>query len=842
MGNANARKALSLDDGNVYVNMLSVIAGSGTFDDPYTGHEDIVTLDGKRYIYGAGYYAGNRHITGDVHGFTIQGQGTDTVFLGTTADAPIRIGRTEDYVDAVMPTRWQLKDFRVDGVGVADCGVDIVNAHFARANKNVLVNNTITYGIRTRWAVCVPWESCQVSENSGYGSCPEFGFYFDENADLGFVAATTAALVKDCLADHCSGAGIVLASTSGMTITGGAVAACGQGIRIDADSESYDISGVNTETNELYANGKYFRIPLAVNYGGDITVGPDAQRGQITMNATGGDNVLIDPAATKIECWGFRPAQGYNESEVNIFSAPASGTNANNALAGLSECVNITYGGDTSRTRNALDDDTADAIHVLAARDGTNVVRLIQTASDNRHTAGTKRGAFVAVVPQHSGFWVADATGAQIFGVTTNGASLSAMTIGTLTLGADTWHKSNDGQDRFHFASGAGHNYYRTAPGGMHIWRNFEQTNIMTLTEGGALSLPFAAATFGNGLTVSAGGATVAAGGITATIGDITATSGDLVAQGNGGGGTTYRFTVNASNALGPRLQLGQPSTPAALFELGAYNNRNNFDSKARDLYLFNTGGAGVFLANSTGFVGVGTTSPATKFDVFGGTLTYSANSSTSTKRSQVDVVPSWIDSTDATRKARVTFSVYDTAAREFMRADATGFGPRIGLLGTVYGNSAVTIRPASTDTDSGLAMKLPASSGPSSFFSGYSSSDVQLFTITAAGDFIHNGTYAQRLASSTSTLRNTCQVISSWADSTDASRKARVQHYAIDAGGSREYIRGEASGSAPMLGFYGSSAVAKQTITGSRGGNAALADLLTKLATLGLITDSTSA
>lgn len=43
-------------------------------------------------------------------------------------------------------------------------------------------------------------------------------------------------------------------------------------------------------------------------------------------------------------------------------------------------------------------------------------------------------------------------------------------------------------------------------------------------------------------------------------------------------------------------------------------------------------------------------------------------------------------------------------------------------------------------------------------------------------------------------------------------------------------------------LAFHGATAVAKQTITGSRGGNAALADLLTKLATLGLITDSTSA
>lgn len=43
-------------------------------------------------------------------------------------------------------------------------------------------------------------------------------------------------------------------------------------------------------------------------------------------------------------------------------------------------------------------------------------------------------------------------------------------------------------------------------------------------------------------------------------------------------------------------------------------------------------------------------------------------------------------------------------------------------------------------------------------------------------------------------------------------------------------------------IGFYATSPVAKQAPTGSRGGNAALASLLTALATVGLITDSTSA
>jgi hypothetical protein len=43
-------------------------------------------------------------------------------------------------------------------------------------------------------------------------------------------------------------------------------------------------------------------------------------------------------------------------------------------------------------------------------------------------------------------------------------------------------------------------------------------------------------------------------------------------------------------------------------------------------------------------------------------------------------------------------------------------------------------------------------------------------------------------------------------------------------------------------LGFLGTGGVTKQTITGSRGGNAALASLLTALAAHGLITDSTTA
>ena len=54
--------------------------------------------------------------------------------------------------------------------------------------------------------------------------------------------------------------------------------------------------------------------------------------------------------------------------------------------------------------------------------------------------------------------------------------------------------------------------------------------------------------------------------------------------------------------------------------------------------------------------------------------------------------------------------------------------------------------------------------------------------------------------------------------------------------------IDGDLDHDGSNAGFYGTAPIAKPTVTGSRGGNAALASLLTQLANLGLITDSTSA
>jgi len=96
-------------------------------------------------------------------------------------------------------------------------------------------------------------------------------------------------------------------------------------------------------------------------------------------------------------------------------------------------------------------------------------------------------------------------------------------------------------------------------------------------------------------------------------------------------------------------------------------------------------------------------------------------------------------------------------------------------------------------------------------------------------------------LESSTTADQNAAQINVVWTTATHASRQAAMIFYAYDAGAAREFMRGSTNGSAPTIGFLGAGAVARQTVTGSRGGNAALASVLTALANLGLITDSSS-
>lgn len=66
--------------------------------------------------------------------------------------------------------------------------------------------------------------------------------------------------------------------------------------------------------------------------------------------------------------------------------------------------------------------------------------------------------------------------------------------------------------------------------------------------------------------------------------------------------------------------------------------------------------------------------------------------------------------------------------------------------------------------------------------------------------------------STSSSQEREMATFVPSYVVNTDASRTARVVCSVYDASGAREWIRGEASGSAPMIGFLGASAVAQQS------------------------------
>lgn len=97
------------------------------------------------------------------------------------------------------------------------------------------------------------------------------------------------------------------------------------------------------------------------------------------------------------------------------------------------------------------------------------------------------------------------------------------------------------------------------------------------------------------------------------------------------------------------------------------------------------------------------------------------------------------------------------------------------------------------------------------------------------------------QLESSTTNARDSGRITSSWATATDASRAARMTFSCYYITTERECFRIEANSSSALIGFLGATAVARQTVSGNNGGLPGLTSLLTGIANLGLITNSTS-
>lgn len=82
--------------------------------------------------------------------------------------------------------------------------------------------------------------------------------------------------------------------------------------------------------------------------------------------------------------------------------------------------------------------------------------------------------------------------------------------------------------------------------------------------------------------------------------------------------------------------------------------------------------------------------------------------------RAMWEVACDWITSTDASRKARARFYVYDTATREFMQAEASGSVVKLAFFG-----STAVVQPATTGTTTGFTAGAGTAVNDASTFTG---------------------------------------------------------------------------------------------------------------------------
>lgn len=129
----------------------------------------------------------------------------------------------------------------------------------------------------------------------------------------------------------------------------------------------------------------------------------------------------------------------------------------------------------------------------------------------------------------------------------------------------------------------------------------------------------------------------------------------------------------------------------------------------------------------------------------------------------------------------------------------------------------------------------------------------------TIAGDLVIQGSgkaYRFRRGGSALDLEGTGVdlLVSNWSGTAFDGTQRSYDRYSANAlnvqhAGKREYVAAlygavvhTIDPAANTLGFHSATPVTQQTVSGSRGGNAALASLLTALATVGLIVDGSSA
>lgn len=198
------------------------------------------------------------------------------------------------------------------------------------------------------------------------------------------------------------------------------------------------------------------------------------------------------------------------------------------------------------------------------------------------------------------------------------------------------------------------------------------------------------------------------------------------------------------------------------------------------------------------------------------------------------------------------TAALAASTAHEFRRGSTAHL--TLDSSGLTFGASQTTLISRATGASGGNEFRVRAQGGAS----GFSGGNLVLQSGTGGSGADPPGNVQIQL-NDDGTNSGTMQILAgafgttmaiSYNDGSSAVSVATPKdNLTIDAGTSTQIMGGGyvgvsagVSGGASRVGFFGSIGATKPAVSGSRGGNAALASLLTALASLGLITDSTSA
>lgn len=234
----------------------------------------------------------------------------------------------------------------------------------------------------------------------------------------------------------------------------------------------------------------------------------------------------------------------------------------------------------------------------------------------------------------------------------------------------------------------------------------------------------------------------------------------------------------------------------------------------------------------------------------FGSALRFKLSSDTNADQQAGRLSWEWATATHASRASRGKLTAYSVASEiECIQWDATGLVtmPMVRLTSTTEASLSSTLHAFQIGADASTNIVIDQDE-----IQARSNGATASLNLNPAGGSVVAGGQVSAVS-----LRATLVTATTLAGSPQAFQTGgnSVANIAIDTASVQARNNGAASALTlnPLggniligivtasLGFYGSAAVAQQTVTGSRGANAALASLLTALATLGLIVDSSS-